>query len=272
MKKLGIIGSTLAHSKSPQMQLAGLKYLGLEGSYEKFEIDQENFEFEITGLIRSLDGLNITIPYKESILKYLNISDPLVERIGAANTIEVKDGKIYGYNTDYYGFKKSLENYDLKNSSVSILGSGGASKAIIAALEDLGVKTINVYVRNLKKASESLPNLACKSVNIKLFTEQENLSDSKLIVNCTPVGQGRLSEGMPLSGNQIAQFKPNTIIYDLIYEKTKLLKTAEQEGLVTVDGSTMLILQGVQALAIWTKAGIDEGLIKSMSEGFYRAN
>ena len=124
MKKLGIIGSTLSHSKSPQMQLAGLKYLGLEGSYEKFEIDQENFEFEITGLIRSLDGLNITIPYKESILKYLNICDPLVERIGAANTLEVRDGNIYGYNTDYYGFKKSLEDYDLQKAQVSILGSG----------------------------------------------------------------------------------------------------------------------------------------------------
>jgi len=271
MKKFGIIGSTLTHSKSPQMQLAGLKYLGIDGSYEKFEIDQENFEFEITGLIRSLDGLNITIPYKEMIIKYLNIVDPLVERIGAANTIEVRDGKIYGFNTDYYGFKKSLENYDLKNSQVSILGSGGASKAIIAALEDIGVSTINVYVRNLKKASESLPNLARRSINIKLFTEQENLSDSKLIVNCTPVGQGRLSEGLPLSINQINELKPDTIVYDLIYEKTKLLKASLDRGLRAIDGSDMLILQGVQSLSIWTKCNIDEGLIEAMKQGFFKA-
>lgn len=266
--KLGVIGSTLTHSKSPQIQNAGLKYLGLSGNYDKYEIDQENFEYEITGLLSQIDGLNVTIPYKEQILKYLNHRDKLVDRIGAANTIQVKDGKIYGYNTDYYGFKKSLENYKLQNSNVAILGSGGASKAIIVALEDMGVGSINVYVRNLRKASESIPNIQKSSLNIKLYTEEEDLSEAQLIVNCTPVGQGRLAEGLPLSIQQIERLRSGTIIYDLIYEKTKLIKEAERNKLIAIDGSQMLILQGVQSLSIWTGREIDQGLIDAMTSAF----
>lgn len=267
--KLGLLGSALSYSRSPQIHLAGLEYLGVEGSYEKFEIHEENFEKEITKLFSDVQGLNVTIPYKEKILKYLNRRDPLTEKIGAANTLVIHDGQIKGYNTDYYGFKESLNDYDLKNSTVSIIGAGGASRAIIIALDDIEVKEINIYTRTPTKVEDNLPYLTNANLNLGLYTHELDLSHSQLVINCTPVGQGRLASNMPLDEAQLDKLQASTIIYDLIYGETKLIKEAQSRKLNTIDGSKMLILQAVQSLAIWTGKAIDKGLIKAMTDGFY---
>lgn len=267
--KLGILGSNLAHSKSPQIQKAGLEFLKLQGTYETFELAPEEFDSKINLLLSKIDGLNVTIPYKSSVMKYLNHRDSLVDRIGATNTLVIKDGRINGYNTDYWGFTKSLEAYDLSGKPVSIIGSGGASKAIIIALEDMGVEEINLYVRNLVKAEDSLPSVKKTKLNLKLFTEQENLNHSALIVNTTPVGQGRLSNSMPLTLQQIELLRGGTVVYDLIYSETQLLQEAKKCKLHVIDGSQMLILQGAKSLSLWTGAEVTEKLITAMSNAFY---
>lgn len=266
--KLGVLGENLSHSKSPQIQSAGLQYLGLDGTYEKFEILEDNFRQEITKLLSEVNGLNVTIPYKEKIIKYLNRRDSLVERIGAANTLVIQDGQITGYNTDYYGFKESLKEHDLKGASVSIIGAGGASKAIITALDDMGVAEVNICARNPGKVEDNLPSVHKAQMNLNLYSEEYDLSGSKLIINCTPIGQGRLASSMPLTEAQIDGLKAGTIIYDLVYSETTLLKEAKARGLITIDGSQMLILQGVKSLSIWTGREIDAGLIKSMTDAF----
>ncbi len=269
MLKLGILGHPLSHSRSPEMQAAGLKYLGIEGSYEKFEVKQEDFDAEIQAIFSTIYGLNVTIPYKEKILNYLNMKDKLVERIGAANTLLISEGMIKGYNTDYYGFLDSLQNRKIKNRKVSILGAGGAARAVIIALEDLEPLEINVFVRNFQKYDGHLPIVTKTNLSMHLFDENSLLSDSDLIINCTPMGQGRLSDELPISSAQIKSLKDTALVYDLIYSDTLLLKAARDRGLDTIDGSKMLIMQGAHALKIWTGKPVTEGLVEAMAEAFY---
>lgn len=267
--RLGIIGAVLNYSKSPQIHNAALKFLALDGKYESFEIEESRFNYEIKTVLIKNDGLNVTIPYKETMLRYLNKLDPLVKRIGATNTLVISSNGIHGYNTDYYGFIDSLENENLNEKTVSILGSGGASKALIIALEDLGVSEIFIYARNTNKAESSLPETSKTKVTIKQFSNIENLSHSQLIINTTPLGQGRLENAMPLEQSQIDLLRPNTIIYDLIYSKTKLLQEAKKRDLKIIDGSQMLILQAAKSLEIWTEQKISKDVIKVMTEAFY---
>lgn len=265
--KLGVLGTSLNHSKSPEMQKAGLEYLGLEGEYSKFEISTENFPKEISKLLTNLDGLNITFPYKESILKYLNASDPLVERIRACNTISIQNSRIIGFNTDYFGFQESLKRYELKSKSVAILGAGGAAKAIIVALMDMGLGQINIYARNPNKVELNFKYN--ETVQIKLFQENNSFENYDLIINCTPVGQGRLGNNSPLNHNQISSLKDSCIVYDLIYSETQLTQDAKTRNLQTINGSEMLILQGAKSLSIWTGRDLTEGLIEAMRTGFH---
>lgn len=266
--KLGVLGSTLSYSKSPQIQKAGLEQLAIEGSYEKFEISSDDFIVEVPKLLSRVNGLNVTIPYKEKVLKYLNHRDELVTRIGATNTLAISSTGIHGYNTDYYGFTKSLEAHSFKGKKVSLIGAGGASKAVIIALEDMGVDEINVFVRNITKTEGTLPKVKKCSINIKLYTDEEDLSDTSLLINATPVGQGRLAGNMPVTEAQLDSLDKSTIVYDLIYSDTTLIENARSRDLEAINGSAMLVLQAVKSLSIWTAKEIDEALIEAMKKAF----
>ncbi len=271
MLKLGILGHPLSHSRSPEMQRAGLKYLGLTGSYDKFELRQEDFDSELPKIFSTLSGLNVTIPYKEKILNYLNMRDKLVERIGAANTLMISEGMIKGYNTDYQGFTDSLSHCKLKDKQIALLGAGGAARAIIIALEDMEPTEIDIYVRNFQKYDGQLPLVSKTNTKLHLYDENSDLSKADLVINCTPMGQGRLADEMPLNSEQIASLKESAIVYDLIYSDTSLLRAARNRGLTTIDGSRMLIMQGAHSLKIWTGKAVSEGLIEAMSGAFYAA-
>jgi shikimate dehydrogenase len=265
--KLGVLGNTLSHSKSPDIQVAGLEHLGFQGSYGRYELDPENFSKEINQLLSELDGLNVTIPYKEKILNYLNKKDILVTRIGATNTLTMTSIGIYGYNTDHYGFTESLKGINLQNKTATIIGAGGASKAIIVALDDLGVSNINLLVRNLDKAEFNRPKTKA-GIQLQLNTEDIELSNTDILINCTPIGQGRLRDDIPVTEVQVKTLSKNACVYDLIYNDTLLLKTAAKQGLKTINGSEMLILQGAKSLSIWTGVEVTDGLVKAMREAF----
>ncbi len=267
--KLGIVGNPLSHTRSPLMQSAGMQALGIAGSYDKYEISEDAFSEAFPKLLSELDGLNITIPYKEEILKYLNDKDPLVKKIGAANTIHIHDGIIKGYNTDYYGFVASLGDLDLKDKKVSILGAGGAAKAIIIALEDMGVAEIDVFVRNKRKSLKTLPGVEhLINLHVRSIDTEVDFSESSLLVNCTPIGQGRLADEIPIEPNEIKNMAVGATVYDLIYSDTLLLKAAREMGCKTIDGKEMLIQQGVKSLSIWTGQKISDELVSSMRAGF----
>lgn len=269
--QLGIIGNPLSHSSSPKMQNAGLKHLGVKGSYDKYELSQESFSQEFTQLLSKIDGLNVTIPFKEEVINYLNYIDPLVERVGAVNTIIIRNDSIEGYNTDYYGFLASIRDLNLEGKEVSILGAGGAAKAVFVALEDLGVSKITACVRNRQRAEKRIPKISKVKLEIKVLDPAEafDFGDSSLLVNCTPVGQGRLSDELPITLDKLKTLQAGATVYDLIYSDTRFLKEARDLGYKTIDGSQMLLHQGVKSLTMWTGSETTDELIKAMAEGLY---
>lgn len=262
---LGILGSTLKHSLSPQIHAAAIKFAGLDAEYEKYEVVEENFEDEIRPLLANLHGLNVTIPYKERVLNYINKVDKLAKRIGAVNTIKVnRGGLIEGYNTDYYGFQESLKGIDLKGKNATILGSGGAARAVIIALEDMGVAKIDVRVRNVDKVVNNLPRVDASELNVNLFNRESDTAEIDILINATPVGQGRLANEMPVTERQIEVLKPTTVIYDLIYSDTLLIQKAAARGLKAINGAEMLVLQAAQSFSIWSGVKLSDELVSVM--------
>ena len=267
--KFGLIGSSLSHSRSIKIQNAAFQYLGINASYENFEISLDNFDRGIITLLQKVDGLNVTIPFKEKILKYLNRADALVGKIGAANTVHLTEMGIIGYNTDYYGFVESLKKIDkLHEKKVALIGAGGAAKAILVALDDLGVEKFYIYARNQLKVEENLPRLDSNKVEIMMLDDATNLQDIGLLINSTPVGQGRLSEETPMD-IEILQTLPQTAtVYDLIYSDTRLIKDAQELGLNTINGKEMLIRQAMKSIQHWTCTEPTEELYKVMEAAF----
>ena len=266
----GVIGGTLKHSKSPEIQSAAFAHAAINAKYDKYEISEENFEAEIRQLLMKLNGMNITIPYKEKILKYINKVDKLAKRIGAVNTVKVnRGGLIEGYNTDYYGFKESLKEHDLTGKKVTILGGGGAAKAVLVALEDMGVGRIEVRVRNVDKVVNDLPRIDQAEMVVELFNRESDISDTNVLINATPVGQGRLSGEMPLTEAQLDCLAEASIVYDLIYSDTLMLQEAKKRKCHTYNGSEMLVLQGAQSFSLWTGTEIDDILVSKMREAFH---
>ena len=267
--KFGLIGSSLSHSKSYKIQNAAFKKLGIEASYENFEIDVNNFDRAIIELLQKVDGLNITIPFKEKILKYLNRAEELVNRIGAANTVHINEMGIAGYNTDYYGFIDSLKNLgDMSEKKVALLGAGGAAKALLVALEDLNVKDINIYARNITKVEENLPKFLKSITEVQLLTEATNLEDYDLLVNTTPLGQGRLSNEMPLNYAVLETLPKCATVYDLIYNDTNLIKAAQELGINTINGKEMLVRQAMHSIKHWTAQDVPEDVYQEMAIAF----
>ena len=262
---LGILGSTLKHSLSPQIHAAAIKFAGLEAEYEKYEVLEENFEDEIRPLLANLHGLNVTIPYKERVLNYINKVDKLAKRIGAVNTIKVnRGGLIEGYNTDYYGFQESLKGIDLKGKNATILGSGGAARAVIIALEDMGVAKIDVRVRNVDKVVNNLPRVDASELNVNLFNRESDTSEIDILINATPVGQGRLANEMPVTERQIEVLKSTAVVYDLIYSDTLLIQKAKERALKSINGAEMLVLQAAQSFSIWSGVKLSDELVAVM--------
>lgn len=272
--KLGLIGNPLEHSKSPEIHSAAIEFLQLDAQYEKYqlEVDEISFETQLREMFATNNGLNVTIPFKEKVLRYLNRIDPLAKKINAVNTIRINSGGLLeGFNTDYYGFMESLKEHKLAGKKAAVIGCGGAAKAVIVALDNMEMDSIEVLVRNIEKARDNVPGISSNVLNIDVFSKDYELKDIDLLINTTPLGQGRLSKQMPVSEEQLKQLNKGAIVYDLIYGETMLLSKAKELNYQTFDGSQMLILQAVKSLSIWTGCEITEGLIKVMTKAYEKA-
>ena len=242
MKKLGLIGYPLTHSFSKQYFSEKFKKEKLEDwQYLNFEIKNiENFS-EIIKKNPDLVGLNVTIPHKEKILKFTDWQSPEVQKIGAANTLKICQGKIKAYNTDIYGFEQSfkplLKDY---HKQALILGTGGASKAIAYVLEKL-----NIPYQFVSRNPITQNILSYKQLDKKIITNHQ------IIINTTPVGSfPNINEKVKIPYDFVTK---NHLFYDLIYnpEKTVFLKIAEKKGALIVNGLNMLYLQAEKAWKIW---------------------
>ena len=244
MAKFGLIGKDIDYSFSKSHFSEKFKNEGLKHTYENFDIDSIDKFPEIISSTKRLRGLNVTIPYKEAVIPYLSKLHKTAKKIGAVNTIKIsKKGKLKGYNTDYYGFKKSIEPH-LKShhKRALILGTGGASKAIAYALKKLGIKY--KYVSRRAAGSDIFTYNSLTEDDVKSYT---------LIINCTPLGTYPNTNECP--DIPYDAINETHLVFDLIYnpEESKFLTIAKLKGATICNGSKMLELQAEKAWRIWQK-------------------
>ncbi|WP_027129047.1 shikimate dehydrogenase [Fusobacterium perfoetens] len=270
-KKLGLIGEKLPHSLSPKLHKEIFKNLDIQGDYSLIELKENQLEKFLTKDIYSYLGVNITIPYKIKSMDFVEVSKEAQE-IGAINTILVKDGKLFGYNTDYFGFKRMLEenNIFVDGKDTFILGAGGGARAVIKYFLDRDVKSITIVVRNIQKAKIQLDSLIKNKENIEIIdfkTLEYGNYNGYIVVNCTPVGMYPNVENSPITKEVSKNFE-NSV--DLIYNplETKFLKFARENNKNSLNGMYMLIAQGVASEEIWNNINISKEVIEKIIKSF----
>lgn len=243
----GLFGYPVSHTISPQMHNAGFNYLGLDIIYLPFSVHPRDLGIAIKSLSAlGFIGINVTVPHKQTVMKYLDIITPSAKMIGAVNTILVKGKKLIGHNTDGIGFVKSLGR-SLRGKTMFLLGAGGAGRAVAvqSAISGLGrIFIADKMVNRAKDLARCVPG--CEAIVVKKI--KDALQESDIIVNATPIG---LNPSDPISIP--AEWIPkNRLVYDLIYnpKKTKLLR--EVRGCKTLNGLGMLLYQGVSSFEVWT--------------------
>ncbi len=250
-----VLGNPISHSKSPRMHNYWLKQNKLNGYYIPIKVELENFEETIWTLVSmGFSGVNVTIPHKLSALKIADESSSTAQYIGAANTLTfTKENKIYADNTDAYGFINNIKckypDWDPKKGMSVVLGAGGASRAVIAALLSEGSKEIIVLNRTIEKA-EALKEDYDNKITVESWKNiNEVVASCSNIINTTSLG---------MNNESLIAIKPNAIpetalVSDLVYTplETNFLKIAKNRGSRTVDGLGMLIHQGVPGFEAW---------------------
>jgi len=243
MYKLGLLGKNISYSFSKTYFKTKFKDESIEDiSYENFDIKSIDLFPSIIKNTKNLKGLNVTIPYKQEVMPFLDKINNKAKNIGAVNTIKItKKGKLVGYNTDCYGFSKSLKPLlKLHHKKALILGTGGASKAIAYSLKKLGIS----YFYVSRKQSDG--------VTYTYDSLTEHIIDThQIIINCTPLGTFPNIEDCPKIPYQ--GITENHILFDLIYnpEETKFLRLGKQQNAVTTNGLNMLKLQAEKSWSIW---------------------
>ncbi|WP_298312183.1 shikimate dehydrogenase [uncultured Aquimarina sp.] len=242
MNIYGLLGRDIGYSFSRNYFSNKFNTESLKCQYQNFDL--QTIE-ELKNIIQRTDvkGMNVTIPYKEEVIPYLDTLDPIAKEIGAVNVIKFEsNGRLTGYNSDYYGFTESLK--PLLNTTIKkalILGTGGASKAIAYALDKLNIEYIFVS-RN--------PDFKELSYN---DLDEDIIKDFKLIINCTPLGTHPNTENHP--DIPYEYLGKNHVLYDLIYnpEETIFMQKGKQKGAKTSNGLNMLILQAEKSWEIWNQ-------------------
>ena len=247
--KYGVIGEHLKHSFSPEIHAQIGNY-----QYEIKEIEPNNLEAFIKG--RDFLGINVTIPYKEKVIPMLDFVDSAAMKIGAVNTVVNKDGKLYGYNTDYSGMKSLVNRIglEIKGKKVLVIGTGGTSKTATAVLSDMGASEI-VYVSHKE---------APKAVSYEEVYRYH--TDCEIIFNTSPVGMYPQNDGNPL---ELERFPRLEGVLDVVYNpiKTRLVLKAQSLGILAEGGLYMLGAQAVYASEHFFGGSVDN----SVFEGVYKA-
>jgi shikimate dehydrogenase len=256
----GLMGYPVKHSVSPQIHNSAFKTLKINAVYLTFEVKKEFLKRALDGIkALGIKGVNVTIPHKINVVKYLDELSEEAALIGAVNTILNNDGELLGFNTDSTGVLKAFKAYkvDLTGKKVVLVGAGGAAKAIAFAIAEK-VNSLIILNRTRKKASNLAKELKRKlKVNVlseKLTFEalRKNLIDADIIVNATSIGMMPNFNQTPIPKELL---KSNMIVLDVVYNplETKLLKEAGEVGAKCINGLEMLVQQAAEAFKIWFK-------------------
>jgi shikimate dehydrogenase len=256
-----LLGKPLGHSVSPVMHNSAFAELGMDYCYLPVEVAAEDLATVFAGLKKmNLAGGNVTVPHKIRIIDLLDRLDPLAQSIGAVNTICLEQGQAVGYNTDGYGFLRSLQEVagiSPAGERFFLLGAGGAARAIAMTLAAEGAETIIISNRTAERAealAEEINRVIRPCATMVSAGAQEQraaLADCTVLINCTSLGMAPAGDGVALDP---ALLHPGLTVADIVYNpmRTRLLAAAEKIGCRTVPGLGMLIHQGAAAFTLWT--------------------
>ena len=254
-KRALLIGHPLGHSLSPAFHNAAFRAAGIDATYRLADVPPENLAVTVAAL-RAADvyGANVTVPYKQDVLPFLDALSDEARALGAVNTIVNGDGKLTGLNTDVPGFAADMraQGIIVAGQQVVLLGAGGAARAVAAALLGMGVGRLVIANRTPERATaiqRQYPAIAT-ATGIADRDLAAALSDTALLINATSVGLH--GDEIPIAAELLDLLPPSAVVYDLIYRPTALLCAAQERNVRAVDGLGMLIRQGALAWEAWT--------------------
>jgi shikimate dehydrogenase len=260
-KLLGVIGDPIEHSLSPVMHNAAIASLGVDYVYLAIPVKTADLSIAIAGFNAiGLQGFSITIPHKQAILSFLTEVSSVAKVVGAVNTVWRTDAGWSGTNTDVEGFIAPLQAYnrDWSQTMPLILGHGGAARAVVVGLTQLGCTEIHIVGRDVQRLSQFQQSWVDAPLPITINVHRweqlpELMPKADLVVNTTPVGMYPNVEQSPIDNAAMQQLRVGAIAYDLIYtpNPTQFLQQAQQQGAIAIDGLEMLVQQGAAALKIW---------------------
>lgn len=254
-KLAGVMGWPVGHSKSPRLHGFWLNQHGIDGAYVPLAVEPGHLEAALRALpVLGFRGVNLTLPHKEIALDIVDVCEPLAKRAGAANTILVHDdGTLEGRNTDVFGFTQNLcdGGFAAKEFTATVLGAGGAARAVMVALQDMGAKTIRVVNRDRGRAER----LCAETASSNMFHVEcwdhigKTLEGADLLVNATSLGM----TGQPPLEIDLAPLPDTAVVTDIVYAplETDLLAKAGARGLKAIDGLGMLLHQARPGFAAW---------------------
>ena len=248
MKKYLVIGNPIDHSLSPKLQNWWLKENNIDATYDKIKLEVheiKNFIQEIKE--QKIAGCNVTVPFKKTVIPFLDKLSPEAEHTQSVNTITFENGDLVGHNTDIAGFDSAIRklNFSVNGKKVLILGAGGVVPSIIFALKNMNVQEITISNRTKEKAE----NLRVLFNDLKIL-DWGNLTDFNMIINATSLGLN--NEKINLNFSSLGNDK---LFYDVIYNprETHFLKTGKELGYMTENGKTMFVYQALEAFKLWHK-------------------
>ena len=262
----GLLGSPVAHSVSPLMHNEAFRQLGLDYVYLCFDVKEEGLKTAVEGLkMAGIRGFNLTMPNKNKMVELVDCLSPAAGLIGAVNTVVNNDGILIGHNTDGIGFMRSVKDagYDIIGQEMTVMGAGGAARAICVQAALDGVKKIHLFTRPSSRFHQRTVVLVDRinqitDCEITLYDQADqhalrtSMEQSAILVNGTSVGMAPDTDASIIEDSSF--FIPGKIVADIIYnpQETKLLKMAREAGCKTFNGMYMLLYQGAEAFRIWT--------------------
>ncbi|MCY4234629.1 MAG: shikimate dehydrogenase [Bacteroidetes bacterium] len=267
-KVVAIIGNPIRHSLSPIIHNTAFQAQKLNYIYIAVDLVTKNLPKALEGIkALGFSGLNVTIPYKEAVLPYLESLSEVAQYTGAVNTIVCNNDHLYGDNTDVSGFLSPIQDLQLSGMPMTILGAGGAARAVAyALLREFNPQPLTIVARSVNQAQKIANDMdgLGHQVEVSDFeTATAVIKKSRLIVNSTPVGMFPHVDETPWINGQI--FSPDQVVYDLVYRpnKTRLLRQAELQGATIIGGLEMLIQQAAAAYRQWTNHEMPISIVRN---------
>ena len=275
MKRMYLLGSPVAHSKSPLMHNEAFSLLNLDYHYSALDVKSEDLASTIQGLRDSdVRGFNLTMPHKTAACQFCNSLSPAAQLIGSINTVVNDNGVFTGHATDGIGFMRAISTAgcDIKDKKMTVLGAGGAATAIFVQVALDGVSEITIFSRRgnffsrAEKIIQDLKSYSSSNISLYDFDDEtilrKEIQESALLVNATSVGMAPNTDASIITDKKM--FHKDLFVADIIYnpEETKFLRLAKEAGCQTQNGLNMLLYQGAEAFKLWTGHEMPVSIIK----------